>query len=232
MTGEQMGRFALLFDESNTWLKQVLEQVTDLARQIRKVGGHVILAGHDWHASDIPRSLSAQFATRIAMSSTDDTAARVILNNDRWGKWTINKGVGRAVVRNQKVGYMPAQVYRITEKMQADWLSSVGLPAPLTEAEREIVERAMRETDGKISLSVLMGWGMGQGPARRLQEDWRMRGWAANDPQRDNSLYITEKLSDLVTNLQTLQTPTNPLQALQTGLQAPTNHNMTAYAAD
>lgn len=217
-TGEQMPRFVLLFDESNTWLKQVLEQVTDLARQIRKFGGHVILAGHDWHASDIPRSLSAQFATRIALASTDDTAARVTLNNDRWGKWTLNKAAGRAVIRNQKFGFLPMQVYRVTSEMQRDWLGNLESRPALNELEQQVVEKAV---DGKISLEVLMGLGLGlgQGEARRLQDEWRLRGWAANDPNRKNGLYITPKLTQLATNLQTLQTPTNSLQTLQTDLQ-------------
>jgi hypothetical protein len=232
LTGENLPRFALLFDESNTWLKQVLEQVTDLARQIRKFGGHVLLAGHDWHASDIPRSLSAQFATRIALSSTDDTAARVTLNNDRWGKWTINKPVGRAVVRNQKFGYLPMQVYRVTAEMQREWFSSLeNLPA-LNEIEQLVAQKALHETGGKISLEILMGWGIGQGKARRLQEDWKLRGWAKNDPQKSNGLFITDKFSHLVTNLQTLQTPTNQLQTLQTGLQTVTNQLWSGGAAD
>ena len=64
--------------------------------------------------------------------------------------------------------------------------------------ERAIAERAMSETDGKISLKILMGWGMGQGAARRLQDDWKMRGWAVNDPTRKNGLYLTPELADLL----------------------------------
>jgi hypothetical protein len=233
MSGEKLPRFALLFDESNTWLKQVLEEVTDLARQIRKFGGQVILAGHDWHASDIPRSLSAQFATRIALSSTDDTAARVILNSDRWGRWTMNKPAGRAVVRNQKYGYAPTQIYRVTGEMQREWLagSQESLPV-LSRTEQMVFELATEEADGKISLENLMGWGLGQGAARRLQESWKLRGWAENDPARSNGLYITPNLSLLATNLQTLQTPTNRLQTLQTDLQTaykPTNRPTTRF---
>jgi hypothetical protein len=68
----------------------------------------------------------------------------------------------------------------------------------LTSGERAIAERAMSETDGKISLKILMGWGMGQGAARHLQDDWKMRGWAVNDPTRKNGLYLTPELADLL----------------------------------
>ena len=66
----------------------------------------------------------------------------------------------------------------------------------LTSDERAIAERAMSETDGKIILEVLMGWGMGQRKARRLQDDWKLRGWAANDPTRANGLYLTPKMKE------------------------------------
>jgi hypothetical protein len=75
------------------------------------------------------------------------------------------------------------------------------------------------EHGGRLTIDVLRAYGLGQGEARRLQSDWRVRGWAENDPQQGNGLYMTAKLTDLLTNLQTLQTPTNPLQTLQTGLQ-------------
>ncbi len=230
-TGEQLPRFALLFDESNTWLKQVLEQVTDLARQIRKFGGHVILAGHDWHASDIPRSLSAQFATRIALASTDDTAARVTLNNDRWGKWTLNKPAGRAVIRNQRFGFLPMQIYRVTSEMQREWLGTLERLPTFSEIEQRVLD-GIAGSDGKISLEVLMALGLGQREARRVQDDWKLRGWAENNAQQSNALYITPKLAQLLTNRQTQQTRTNRLQTRQTGLQTPTNPFLAAGAAD
>ena len=79
----------------------------------------------------------------------------------------------------------------------------------LTEDERRIAERAQAESDGKISREVLSTFGMGQREARRLQEEWRVRGWAFNDPARANGLYITPKLADLLTNRPTRPTLTN-----------------------
>jgi hypothetical protein len=76
----------------------------------------------------------------------------------------------------------------------------------------------MSETDGKISLEVLMSWSIGHRDARRLQDEWKMRGWAANDPRRKNSLYITPKLADLLPKCQTRQTLPNTFQPCQTWL--------------
>jgi hypothetical protein len=72
---------------------------------------------------------------------------------------------------------------------------------PLTDNERQFAQRAMTESEGKISLEVLMGWGLGQREARRLQEEWKLRGWAEADPARKNGLYITPKLAGLVDKL-------------------------------
>jgi DNA segregation ATPase FtsK/SpoIIIE-like protein len=80
----------------------------------------------------------------------------------------------------------------------------------LTVDERELAERARREYDGKISLDVLTGWGMGQRDARRLQDDWKLRGWAANDPTRANALYVTPKLMGLLDKLTNPTNLTNP----------------------
>ncbi len=103
-------------------------------------------------------------------------------------------------------------------------MTSASIADGLTPNEKAIAEKALNETGGKISLEVLMEWGLGQGAARRLQDDWKLRGWAANDPQRANGLYLTPKLANLVTNLQTQQTPTNRLQTLQTDLQTLQTH--------
>jgi hypothetical protein len=107
----------------------------------------------------------------------------------------------------------------------------------LTSDERAIAERAMSETDGKISLEVLMNWSLGHRDARRLQADWKMRGWAATDSQRKNSLYITSKLADLLPNCQTPAKQGCPtyqpgLPNCQTGLPTrPTADQLTALTA-
>lgn len=212
--------FVLLFDESNTWLKQVVNETTDLARQIRKFGGHIILAGHDWHAADIPRSLSAQFATRIALSSNDDTAARVILNNDRWGKWTINKPAGRAVVRHPKFGYMPTQIYRITPEMERDWLSAAETLPALTADEQRMVRVAVEKLGGAFKIRDVAALSIqGEWTVRQTAESWEQRGWLEKPAHATASRRVTSKLADLagisLTGTQASQGIIGPSQASQ-----------------
>ncbi len=227
---EALPRFVLLFDESNTWLKQVVTETADLARQIRKFGGHIILAGHDWHATDIPRSLSAQFATRIALSSNDDTAARVILNNDRWGRWTMNKPAGRAVIRNPKFGYLPMQIYRVTPEMEREWLGNLeSLPA-LSADEQRMVQVAVDELDCAFKIrDIAAKCGLGEWGVRQTAERWEKRGWLEKPAHATASRCVTAKLADLagisLTGTQASQALTGASQASQGLSQALTGQN-------
>lgn len=220
ISADPLTPFVLLFDESNTWLKQVVHEVTDLARQIRKFGGHIVLAGHDWHASDIPRSLSAQFGTRIALSSNDDTAARVILNNDRWGKWTMNKPAGRAVVRNPKFGYLPTQIYRVTPEMEREWLSGTEALPALTADEQRMVWVAVSELGGAFKIrEVAIHSGVSEWTVRQLAEKWEGRGWLEKPAHATAARQVTPKLADLagisLTGAQASQGITGGSQASQ-----------------
>lgn len=80
----------------------------------------------------------------------------------------------------------------------------------LTPDERKIAERAERETDGKISRDVLMGFGLRYQEAVRMIDAWTVRGWAAKDASRANATYITPNLQDLLHNRTTCATLHNP----------------------
>jgi len=103
----------------------------------------------------------------------------------------------------------PMQAYFVEAASLGD--SERALPV-ISDDERVLAERAWFEADGKVSREALMGLGLGQQEARRLQADWRMRGWARNDPARANGLYITPKLVKLLTNRPTQPTLTSPDQ--------------------
>jgi hypothetical protein len=82
--------------------------------------------------------------------------------------------------------------------------------AVLSETEAALVEAAMGEGGGYMTLAFLEGEGMGQRDARRLLEDWRARGWLEKDAERGNAHQVTPKLAALLTNRQTRQSPTDP----------------------
>ncbi len=83
------------------------------------------------------------------------------------------------------------------------------LPAISVE-EHPLFARSLRETDGRLSIPILVGWGSRERVARQLLESWELRGWVLRDPQRDNARYITPKLAQILSNRQTGQTASNP----------------------
>lgn len=222
---QRLPRVFFLVDEANTFLadQRVLKRVEDLSRQPRKFGIHFVLAGHNWREADVPRGLSANFHTRISLRVADDTSGRVVLNNPRWGKAMMKvTHPGRAVVFLDG-RFVRTQFYHLDDERIMQMLMAGSGPAPaITAQERELAERAFKETDGKISREVLVSWGMTQGKANRLIDLWSARGWAAKDVLRANATYITPILRDLLNNpttQQPQQLPTTAQQPQQPGQQ-------------
>ncbi len=90
-------------------------------------------------------------------------------------------------------------------------------PAPaLTSEEQVIVQRALAETEGRLTQSLLEESGWTEWQSRKLLRDWELRGWVKKDPARDNARYITPKLRVLLSNHPTAQTPSNPPSVSQT----------------
>jgi hypothetical protein len=138
-----------------------------------------VIIAHKVNSENVARNVGVAAAAQIS----ERTPGRAITN--RWGQ---------------------IQAFYLDKSHLMNGVSSASI---LTPKEKELAERAQAETGGKISLEVLMGWGLGHRDARRLQDDWKLRWWAANDPQRANSLYLTLKLTQLLPNCQACQTPPN-----------------------
>jgi hypothetical protein len=71
----------------------------------------------------------------------------------------------------------------------------------LNDFEQSLFTRAQRETDGRLSIPILVGWGQRERAARQMLADWELRGWVLRDPQRDNARYITAKLAEIMSPL-------------------------------
>ncbi|HAE59737.1 MAG TPA: hypothetical protein DCG54_09615 [Anaerolineae bacterium] len=103
----------------------------------------------------------------------------------------------------------PIQTYFVDGSMLGN--PTTLLPT-ISDYERALFTAARAQYDGKLSRDVLTALGVGQREGRRLQDDWRLRGWAWNDPNRGNSLYITNKLADLLTSRPARPAQTSPDQ--------------------
>jgi len=83
--------------------------------------------------------------------------------------------------------------------LDKDLLIAVGKKraVALPEEDRRIVQLAL-ERGGKVTQGDLKEWGLGTGEARRLLDDWKLRGWIEKDPERNNAHFVTGKLMGLL----------------------------------
>jgi len=185
----------------------------ELASRGRKFGISLVLGAQEF-SREIIGSVRDQIGVVIAHKVMSDGVARNV--GVAAAAQISDRSPGRAITNR----WGQVQCYHIDKSLLVK-KALMGPAAALNDEENTIAWRAVTESGGKISLEVLMGWGMGQREARRLQDAWKLRGWAANDPARANGLYITGKMPIepiSVTNRQTRQTLTNPVQTRQTNL--------------
>jgi len=200
---QPLPRALLIVDEANTFMDQrsIVEVIADIARQSLKYGIHLVIAAHSWRSQDVPRGLSASFATRVSFRVNDDTSAAVVLDTNDWGRKAMKLALpGRGILRLDGASIQEFQAYHLPEERLATLLAS-GKPvqiSPLTDDERHLAERARQETEGRMTLEDLLGWGLQPRQARRLAEEWERKGWLAQDPNRKNARYITPALCQLL----------------------------------
>lgn len=191
------------------------EALATLGWRGRKFGIHFIFAAQEF-TKDLTGPMRAQVGMTVCFR-VDPSEKQMAARMGCPGAERITLNCQGLAVSNH---YGPLQCYYFDPALFGTEAAPASIRM-LTPFDESIARRALAETDGKISLDILVKtFGMGQGAARRLQDNWKLRGWAANDPKRSNGLYMTPNHPFLATNLQTLQTPTNPLQTLQT---EPTN---------
>ncbi len=196
-------RAFLIMDEANTYMDQrgVSDIVADIARQSLKYGIHLVMAAHSWRSQDVPRALSASFATRVTFRVNDDTSAAVVLDANDWAKKAMRLALpGRGILRLD--GSLPQvfQSYHLPEEHLAGLLSAgkAVKVSPLSDDERSLVQHSLAETSGRMTQDDLVSWGMAPRQARRLAETWEIKGWLAQDPNRKNARYITPALQQIV----------------------------------
>jgi DNA segregation ATPase FtsK/SpoIIIE-like protein len=161
-----------------------------------------VIVAHKVNSENVARNVGVAAAAQIS----ERTPGRAITN--RWGQ---------------------IQAFYLDK---SHLLSSTQPSDGITPEERAIAEKAKTETNGKISREVLMGWGLGQGEARRLLYAWETRGWAVKDPMRANATFLSPKLLELLTNPPTQPTPTNWLPTLPAQLPTQPTGSLSAGAAD
>ena len=77
-----------------------------------------------------------------------------------------------------------------------------------------LAQRALTEAEGKMSIPLLVSWGISERRARALVEAWELRGWLRQDPARQNARYITPKFQDLLSNRQDSSNRVKPVKLI------------------
>jgi len=159
------------------------------------------MAAHSWRSQDVPRALSASFATRVSFRVNDDTSAAVVLDSNDWGKKAMRLAQpGRGILRLDGGSPQIFQSYHLPEERLAGLLAS-GKPvkaSPLSDDERRLVQHALADTGGRMTQDDLVSWGLAPRQARRLAETWEIKGWLAQDPNRKNARYVTPALQKIL----------------------------------
>ncbi len=129
-------RLAVIVDEANTYLahKDLLEMATDLSRRARKWGMNVILAGHNWRSTEIPRGLSGMLQNRLAFRVEDNTSGQVVLERSNLAETLPADTPGRCWARWEGK-HILMQVYHLDKAHLIHLVERIPRSAPTTWAD-------------------------------------------------------------------------------------------------
>ena len=184
--------------------------ISNLIYEGRKFGVDVVLATQNMKMNTLG-DLRDQVATIVAFKVNNVATAR-------------NVGVKAAVrIPFKKKGLAITNRWGL---VQTYFLPKIKLihaqhrpPVVISEDESRLAARALRETDGKMSIPVLKEWGVSERAARTLVEDWERKGWLKKDPKRGNARCVTDTLAAKLSNRQGRQSASSVSNERQSGSQ-------------
>jgi hypothetical protein len=217
---EPLSRILVMLDESSSVLKamgggsgELAGKLAELGWRGRKFGVHFIFGAQEFTrdlVGPVREQVNMAIAFRVKSTSAQMAKAIGCANAHR----IPATRPGFAVIDR----FGPMQSYFVPKTLLIG--SGSITHEALSELEQNLFGRAIESSQSKLSISRIAEWGgTSQYQARKLQETWALRGWLSKEGDRDNSLCLTAKARDLLTNLQTGQTPTNRLAAAQTNPQ-------------
>jgi len=192
---DPLPRLLVILDEFNATVLEaggaqgpLATAAADLGWRGRQFGANVILAAQDFIKALVGR-VRDQLGGVVCFRVKNAAAAR-------------NVGCEDAVkIPAQRPGlavtdrWGPMQTYFLDKQVLIDVGESRS--SPLQEDEQRVARLAI-DQGGKITQGDLKRWGLGTGEARRLLDDWKLRGWVEKDTERHNAHYVTEKLTELI----------------------------------
>jgi hypothetical protein len=202
---EPLPRLLIVLDEFSTLMTTLggpknafANQVNELGWRGRKFGIHLVFAAQDFTKQVVGR-VRDQVNAVVCFKVRSLEAARAVgcpdavqisenrpglACTDRWG---------------------PVQTFFLDKTV----LSGFGSQSMLGDFDIHLARRAAAEAEGKMSIPLLVSWGMSERRARSLVEGWEQRGWLRQDPARQNARYITPKFQNLMSNHPACQAVSN-----------------------
>jgi hypothetical protein len=206
--GDPLPRLVLILDEFNGLADeepQLIQTCKMLGREGRKFGVNLIFSTHDLTLQEIGR-VRNQVRTVFAFH-TDAGASLLSKLGVEAAKDIPDARPGMAF--SNRWGLV--QTYLLDKQYLMDQTPS----AMLNEQEQHLVQKAIADTHGQMSIPTLVRWGMSAWQARSLVEDWEQRGWLKKDAQRKNARFITPHLAEIAANTQTTQASSNTSNELK-----------------
>jgi len=179
--------------------------VKDLVARGRAAGVYPVLGTQRTSSEEVQGLVKANLVTRIAFHVPEWQDSRVVLGRVGAEKLPIIKG---RLLMEWRGRLVQAQAYRV----DLPQLES-GQPS---QADLSIFRRAAAEKDGKLSIPILVEWGMSEWTARQSLDRWTARGWLAWGEKRDR--YLSPALRSQFS--QTSQSSQSGSNRPQTGLKA------------
>lgn len=170
-------------------------QVSELGWRGRKFGIHLVFAAQDF--------------TKQVVGRVRDQVSAVVCFRVRSPEAAWAVGCPDAVrIPESRPGLAYTDHWGLVQTFYLDkrLLAQHGSQNGLDEQEIRLAQRAIRETEGKMSIPLLVSWGLPERRARSLVEAWELRGWLRQDPARQNARYVTPKFVEILSNCQSSQT--------------------------
>jgi len=200
--GDPLPRLLVVLDEFSTLMTTLggpkssfANRVAELGWRGRKLGVHLVFAAQDFTKQVVGR-VRDQVNAAICFRVRSLEAARAM-------------GCPEAVrIPESRPGLACTDRWGLVQTFYLDKhiFGQISSRAVLNRQKQELVERALNKAEGKMSIPLLVSWGMPERGARSLVERWELRGWLRQDPARQNARFITPKLLEILSNSQSGQT--------------------------
>jgi hypothetical protein len=193
--GDLLPRLLVVLDEFSALMTTLggpkssfANRVTELGWRGRKFGIHLVFAAQDF-TKQVVGQVRDQVSAVVCFRVRSSEAARAVSCPDA------------VRIPESRPGLAYTDRWGLVQTFYLDkrLFAQAGPQMGLNEQEVHLAQRAMHEAGGKMSIPLLVSWGLSERGARSMVEAWELRGWLRQDSIRQNARYITPKFTEILT---------------------------------